>query len=99
MDYPNIWKHNYALNGKAKNYNVELVNYQPAEEYPEDPSEFIKIRKELDKYIETFLDAYHTNPLIPMRIEIIGKAFQISMSENDLIIVEELHERRGIRDY
>lgn len=94
MDVPNIWEHKYKLQDKLKNYKVELVNYHPDDYNPEDPSEFIKVRGQLDKDIEEFLDAYHKNPLVPMKFEVMGKAFKISMEENDKIAVEKLHERK-----
>jgi hypothetical protein len=99
MDSPNTWEHEYMLNGQKKRYKTEVVHYSPEDYNPDDPSYFLNIRAELDKSINDFLDAYHVNPLIPMLVEISGKAFKISMGENDSIIVEKLAEHKEIHGY
>lgn len=99
MENPNIWMHNYTHKGEKKRYHTELVNYNPTDYETEDPSGFLKIRPELDKKVNDFLDAYQVNPLIPVRFDIAGKIFQISMGEGDSIIVEKLLEDTGLHGY
>jgi hypothetical protein len=99
MESPNIWMHDYTLNGEKKRYRTELINYNPIDYETEDPSGFLKIRPELDKKVNDFLVAYHVNPLIPMRFDISGKIFQISMGEGHSILVEKLVEDRGLHGY
>lgn len=99
MDSPNIWEHDYILNGQKKKYKTELINYHPDDYNPDDPSEFLNIRTELDKGVNNFLDAYHVNPLIPMRMDISGKIFKVSMGENDSILIEKLQDDPGAQGY
>ena len=99
MDNLDIWEHKYNLGDKVLNYKVKLVNYDPEDYNPEDPSDFLKIRDQLDKHIADFLNEYQTNPLIPMKVEIMGKAFTISMDVNNEISVEKMHEIGGRRGY
>ena len=99
METPNIWEHEYALNGQKKKYKTELINYNADDYNREDPSVFNNIWTELDKRVNDFLDAYHVNPLIPMRVDISGKTFKISMGENDSIIVEKLNDEIGLQGY
>ncbi len=95
MDNPGIWEHEYISGGQKKKYKVELINFPPNDDNPDDPSRYLKIRPELDKQINTFLDAYHINPLIPMRLEISGKSFQVAMGPDEVIQVEKLVEDSG----
>ncbi|HEY2648642.1 MAG TPA: hypothetical protein VGI38_05595 [Puia sp.] len=99
VETPNIWEHNYNLNGQQKKYKAELINYNAEEYNPEDPSFFKNIRTELDRKLNEFLDAYHVNPLIPMRLDVMGKPFKISMSAGDSIVIEKLVEDIGLRGY
>jgi hypothetical protein len=99
IDNPNIWEHVYTLNGQKKKYKTELINYHPDDYNPDEPSEFINIRTELDKGVKNFLDAYHVNPLIPMRVDISGKIFKLSMVEGDSVIIEKLAENVGPEGY
>ena len=99
METPNIWEHNYTLNGQNKKYKTELINYNTDDYDPDDPSFFNNIRIELDKKLNDFLDAYQVNPLIPMRVEVMKKPFKISMGEGDSIIVEKLEEETGLQGY
>jgi len=99
MDSPNIWEHVYNFNGLKKKYKTEVINYHPDDYNPDDPAYFLNIRAELDRSIHEFLDAYHVNPLIPMRVEISGKAFKISMGDNDSIMIEKLVEDKDISGY
>ncbi|HEY2347616.1 MAG TPA: hypothetical protein VGH64_01310 [Puia sp.] len=98
-EVPNIWEHNYNLNGQPKKYKAELIHYNAEEYNPEDPSFFESIRTELDRKLNGFLDAYHVNPLIPMRVDVMGKPFKISMSTADSIVIEKLTEDTGLRGY
>jgi|KBSMisStandDraft_5_1062788.scaffolds.fasta_scaffold18027_3 hypothetical protein len=99
MDSPYTWEFEYLQQNSTKKFKVELINYRVDEDNPDDPAHFKKIRDELDLRIKVFLDAYDKNPLIPMRVETLGKIFKISMGENSVIIVEELDERVGIQGY
>jgi hypothetical protein len=99
MENPAIWMHDYTFNGVKKSYRTELIHFNPNDYDTEDPSGFLKIRPELDKKVNDFLEAYHVNPLIPMRFDIAGKPFQISMGEGDSIQVEKLVEDTGLRGY
>jgi hypothetical protein len=69
MEKPNIWEHEYTWEGRTKKYKTELINYNMDDYDPDNPSVFNDIRIELDKKLNDFLDAYHVNPLIRMRVE------------------------------
>jgi hypothetical protein len=99
METPNIWEHEYSFNGQPKKYKTELINYNAEDYNPDDPSFFINIRTELDKKLNEFLDAYHINPLIPMRVDVMEKSFKISMGAGDNILMEKLAEDTGLRGY
>lgn len=99
METPNIWEHEYIRDGQKKKYKSELINYNTDDYDPDDPSVFTNIRAELDKKLNDFLDAYHVNPLIPMRVEVSGKPFKISMSETDSVEIEKLEEDTGLQGY
>jgi hypothetical protein len=99
METPNIWEHDYTLDGQQKKYKTELINYNADDYHPEDSSFFKNIRTALDKKVNEFLDAYHINPLIPMRFDVIGKPFKISMGAGDSIIIEKLEEDTGLKGY
>ena len=99
MDSRYTWEFEYKQQNAAKKFKVELINYRTDEDHPDDPVHFKKIRDNLDLRIKVFLDAYDKNPLIPMRVETMGKIFKIGMGENSVIIVEELDESIGIRGY
>jgi hypothetical protein len=49
--------------------------------------------------LNDFLDAYHVNPLIPMRVDVSRKPFKISMGEKDTIVIEKLEEEKGLQGY
>lgn len=99
METPNIWEHEYTRDGEKKKYKTELINYNTDDYDPDNPSVFNNIRTELDKKLNDFLDAYHVNPLIPMRVDVSGKPFKISMGENDTIVIEKLEEEKGLQGY
>ena len=99
METPNIWKHEYTRDGQKKQYKTELINYNVDDYDPDNPSVFKNIQTELDKKLNDFLDAYHTNPLIPMRVDVSGKPFKISMGESDSIMIEKLEEDKGPHGY
>ena len=99
METPNIWEHEYTRDGQKKSYKTELINYNADDYDPEDPSVFTNIRTELDKKVNDFLDAYHVNPLIPMRVNVMKKPFKISMGEGDSITIEKLKEDTGLQGY
>ena len=99
MDSPNTWEFEYLHQNTTKKFKVELINYRTDEDNPDDPAHFKKIRDELDLRIKDFLNVYQKNPLIPMRVETMGKIFKISMGENSVVVVEELDERIGIKGY
>jgi len=98
-EIPNIWEHDYNLNGQPKKYKAELINFNAEQYNPEDPSFFNNMRTELDRKLNEFLDAYHINPLIPMRLDIMGKPFKISMGAGDFIVIEKIAEDTGLRGY
>ena len=96
---PNVWEHEYILADKKKTYKVEFINYVPEDYIPDGLVDFNKLRDELDKGVGKFLAAYQINPLIPMRVEVTGKPYKVSMGEQDVIIVEKLDERLEIKGY
>ena len=99
METPNIWEHTYTRDGQTKKYKTELINYNTDDYDPDHPGVFKKIQTELDKKLNEFLDAYHVNPLIPMRVDVSGKPFKISMGERDSIEIEKLEEDKGLLGY
>ena len=99
METPNIWEHEYGHEGQTKKYKTELINYNSDDYDPDNPSVFKNIQVELDKKLDEFLNAYHINPLIPMRVDLAGKVFKISMSESDSILIEKLEEDKGLQGY
>ena len=99
METPNIWEHEYTGDGQKKQYKTELINYNVDDYDPDNPSVFKNIQTELDKKLNDFLDAYHINPLIPMRVDVSGKPFKISMGESDSILIEKLEEDKGPHGY
>ncbi|HLA58759.1 MAG TPA: hypothetical protein VK622_08360 [Puia sp.] len=99
METPNIWEHEYTRDGQKKQYKTELINYNVDDYDPDNPSVFKNIQTELDKKLNDFLDAYHINPLIPMRVDVSGKPFKISMGESDSILIEKLEEDKGPHGY
>ena len=99
METPNIWEHEYGRNGQKKKYKAELINYNSDDYDPDDPSVYKNTRTELDKKLDDFLNAYHINPLIPMRVDVSGKPFKISMGESESIIIEKLKEDKGPQGY
>ena len=99
METPNIWEHEYTRDGQKKKYKSELINYNTDDYDPDNPSVFENIRTELDKKLNDFLDAYHINPLIPMRVDVSGKPFKISMGEGDSIMIEKLEEDKDPHGY
>jgi len=99
MDNLNFWEHDYNTSVEKKKYKVEFINNHPDDDNPDDPLDITKIRPELDRQLNKFLDAYHVNPLIPMRLELSGNFFQVSMSEDNSIKVEKLAEDSGLKGY
>ena len=99
METPNIWEHEYTRDGQMKRYKTELINYNMDDYDPDNPSVFENIRAELDKKLNEFLDAYHVNPLIPMRVDVSGKPFKISIGQSDSILIEKLEEDKGRHGY
>jgi len=99
METPNIWEHEYGRDGQKKQYKTELVNYNMDDYDPDNPSVFENIRAELDNKLNDFLNAYHVNPLIPMRVDVSGKPFKISMGESNSIVIEKLEEDKGTHGY
>src|SRR5579864_7295843 len=99
MEKPNIWQHEYTRDGQKKTYKTELINYNSDDYDPDNPSVFNNIRIELDKKLNDFLDAYQVNPLIPMRVDVSGNPFKISMGEGDSIVIEKLEEDKGLQGY
>jgi hypothetical protein len=99
METPNIWEHEYTRDGQKKKYKVDLTNYNTDDYDPDNPSVFKNIQMELEKKLNDFLDAYHVNPLIPMRVDVSGKPFKISMGESDSILIEKLEEDKGLQGY
>jgi hypothetical protein len=99
MEKPNIWEHEYTRDGQKKSYKTELINYNTDDYDPDNPSVFKNIQTELDKKLNEFLDAYHVNPLIPMRVDVSGKPFKISMGESDSIEIEKLEEDKAPHGY
>jgi hypothetical protein len=99
MEKPNIWEHEYTRDGQKKTYRTELINYNADDYDPDNPSVFKSIQTELDKKLNDFLDSYHVNPLIPMRLDVSEKPFKISMGESDSIVIEKLEEDKGLNGY
>src|SRR5438128_8356700 len=99
METPNIWEHEYAQDGQKKKYKTELINYNTDDYGPDNPSVFNNVRSDLDKKLDEFLNAYHVNPLIPMRVDVSGKPFKISMGDSDSIVIEKLEEDKGLQGY
>jgi hypothetical protein len=99
METQEIWDHQYTLDGQLKNFKAQLINYHAEDYQSEDPSYYNNIRTELDKKLNEFLDAYHINPLIPMRFDVLGKPFKISMGAGDTISIEKLEEDKGLQGY
>ena len=99
METPNIWEHEYTRDGQKKKYRTELINYNTDDYDPDNPAVFKNIQMELDKKLNDFLDAYHVNPLIPMRVDVSGKPFKISMVESNSIVIEKLVEDKDHAGY
>ncbi|HET7002891.1 MAG TPA: hypothetical protein VFI33_16310 [Puia sp.] len=99
METPNIWEHEYTHDGQKKKYKTELINYNTDDYDPDNPAVFNNIRSVLDKKLDDFLNAYRVNPLIPMRVDVSGKSFKISMGESDSIVIEKLEEDKGRQGY
>jgi hypothetical protein len=99
METPNIWEHEYSRDGQKKMYKTEVINYSTDDYDPDNPSVFNNIRAELDKKLNDFLDAYHINPLIPMRVDVSGKPYKISMGDSNSIVIEKLEEDKGPHGY
>lgn len=99
MEKTNIWEHEYTRDGQKKKYKAELINYNTDDYDPDNPSVLNNIRSELDQKLNEFLDTYHVNPLIPMRVDVSGKSFKISMGESDSIEIEKLEEDKGLQGY
>jgi len=99
METPNIWEHEYGHDGQKKKYKTELINYNSDDYDPDNQAVYKNIQTELDRKLDDFLNAYHVNPLIPMRVDVSGKAFKISMGGGDSIIIEKLEEDKGLQGY
>jgi hypothetical protein len=99
MNGPNFWEHEYSTDGQKKTYKIEFTDNHPNPDHPEDAPDIDKIRPELDKELNKFLDAYHTNPEIPMRLEVSGKSYQVSMAEGQTIKLEKLVQDPGLKGY
>ena len=99
MDSPYTWEFEYPQQNTIKKFKVELINFRTDEDLPDDSAQFKKIRDELNLRIKDFLNVYQKNPLIPMRVETMGKIFKISMDGDSVIVVDELDEKIGTQGY
>ena len=79
------WIYKYRdIQTHAKDYKVALQNYNGNED------EFLKVRDELDRSLEDFLDNYHHKEMVTMRVELGGKVYIMSLDDdNEITIVEQ----------
>lgn len=67
----------------SKDYKVILENYDGND------NEFTKVRDELDRSLEDFLDNYHYKEMVKMQVQIGDRVYIMSIDDKDEIIIKE----------